>query len=47
MSDFPSSPHKCAKAGLVTHFKVMEEKLGEKALLDSLVLCCRVWDDLE
>lgn len=50
MADFPSSPHKCAKAGLVTHFKIMEGRLGANTLGDSLVLCFRVcmgWDDLE
>lgn len=46
MADFPSSPHKCAKAGLVTHFKIMEEKLGANTLGDSLVLRFRVWDGM-
>lgn len=31
MSDFPSSPPKCAKTGLVTYLEIMEEKLGEKS----------------
>ena len=31
MSDFPSSPQKCAKMGLVTHFRIVEGKLSKKA----------------
>lgn len=31
MSDFPSSLQKCAKMGLVTHFKMVEGRLGEKS----------------